>query len=144
MFNNTVEKKAYKAGEIVESTNVISKETKIIGNINALGNIRVEGAVEGAVHSKAKIILGDSSMVKGNLHSDEAEISGSVDGDVFCTGLLVLKKTALIKGNIVTPKIVIENGAIFNGKCQMTNSGSFVVSKGEPNGEQKQGQYATG
>jgi cytoskeletal protein CcmA (bactofilin family) len=144
MFNNTVEKKPSKSGEIVESTNVISKETKIVGNINAQGNIRIEGTLEGAVHSKSKIILGDSAILKGNLHSAEAEVSGHIDGDVFCTALLVLKKTAVIKGNIITPKIVIENGAIFNGKCQMTSSGSLSVSKGESTNEQKQGQYATG
>jgi len=144
MFNNTAEKKTTKVGEIVESTNVISRETKIVGNINAQGNIRIEGVLEGAVHSKSKIILGDSAIIKGNLHSEDAEISGSIDGDVFCSGLLILKKTAIVKGNITTPKIVIENGAVFNGKCQMSNLGSFVVSKGDSNNEPKQGQYATG
>jgi cytoskeletal protein CcmA (bactofilin family) len=124
MFNKTEEKKS--VVDMVNSSNVISKETQIKGDIVAQGNIRIEGAVEGAVKSKSKIVIGESALIKGNLSSAEAEISGKVDGQVICSDVLYLKKTALVLGDIVTNKLVVENGATFNGRCQM---GSEQVGK---------------
>lgn len=104
---------------MVNSSNVISKETNIKGDIVAQGNIRIEGAVEGSVKSKSKIVIGESAAIKGNLSSAEAEISGKVDGQVVCSDVLYLKKSAMVTGDIVTNKLVVENGATFNGRCQM-------------------------
>jgi cytoskeletal protein CcmA (bactofilin family) len=143
MLKISNEMKILKSAVIVESINVISKETKIVGNINAEGNIRIEGLVDGSVCSQSKIIMGESAGVQGDIKSLEAEISGHVKGDVFCGQLLILKKSAVIDGNITTPKIVIENGAMFNGKCQMSNSGAFQVSKLDSDNEQKE-KYSLG
>lgn len=104
---------------MVNSSNVIAKETNIKGDIEATGNIRIEGAVEGVVKSKSKIVIGESAYIKGNLFSTEAEISGKIEGQVTCTEILYLKKSALVSGDIITKKLVVENGATFNGKCQM-------------------------
>lgn len=117
MFNKTEERKS--TVDMVSSTNVISKETKIIGDIVAAGNIRIEGQLEGVVESKTKIVIGDSAIIKGNISAPEAEIAGKVEGEVHCTGTLYLNKSAVIVGNISTQKLVVENGAVFNGKCEM-------------------------
>ncbi|EKB48407.1 bactofilin family protein [Cecembia lonarensis] len=117
MFNKAEEKKS--VVDMVNSSNVISKETNIKGDIVAQGNIRIEGAVEGSVKSKSKIVIGESAAIKGNLSSAEAEISGKVDGQVVCSDVLYLKKSAMVTGDIVTNKLVVENGATFNGRCQM-------------------------
>ncbi|UJP66285.1 bactofilin family protein [Mongoliitalea daihaiensis] len=133
MFGKSEEKSIK---EIVNSSNVISKETNITGNITAQGNIRIEGTIEGRIDSKSKIVIGDSALIKGDLKSVEAEIAGKVNGSVTCEDLLYLKSTAIIEGDIFTAKIVIENGAQFNGKCQMKTSG-MKVSKQDVKNEQK-------
>lgn len=115
---------------MVNSSNVISSETHITGDIKAKGNIRIEGTVDGMVNSTAKVEIGSASTIKGNINSVEAEISGKVEGEVICKELLFLKRTAVINGNITTQKLVVENGAVFNGKCQMT-SNSLTVSKSD-------------
>jgi len=145
MFNNnkTIEKKS--AVEMVNSTNVISKETNIVGDIHAAGNIRIEGHLEGIVQSKTKIVIGDSAIIKGNISSPDAEISGKVEGEVHCSGTLYLNKTAVVTGNITTQKLVVENGAVFNGKCQMTStaSQSLVISKSNQSEEPHKKQIAS-
>ncbi|MFD2200024.1 bactofilin family protein [Shivajiella indica] len=141
MFTKPEEKKS--VVDMVNSSNVISKETRIKGDIDAQGNIRIEGTVEGLVKSKSKIVIGDSAVIKGNLSSVEAEISGKVDGEVCCSDILYLKKTAYITGNIITKKLVVENGAVFEGKCQMNSKPLKVTGK---DGEEKvlKEQFATG
>ncbi|AGA76893.1 Integral membrane protein CcmA involved in cell shape determination [Echinicola vietnamensis DSM 17526] len=106
---------------MVNSSNVIAKETSIKGDIITQGNIRIEGKVDGTLSSKTKIVIGESAKLIGNIDTKEAEIAGNVEGEVRCSDILFLKKTAVINGNIFTKKLVIENGAVFNGACSMTD-----------------------
>lgn len=106
--------------EMVTSSNLIAQETIIIGDIVTQGNIRIEGRVEGALKSKNKVVIGDSAHVTGDMHALEAEVSGHIDGGIHCQGTLYLKKTAYINGDINATKLIIENGAVFNGKCHMS------------------------
>src|SRR6476659_1314982 len=92
------------AEEISNSSNVIGKGTVLEGNIETYGNIRIEGRVNGNIKSKSKIALGTGSQVKGRVDIGE---------------LLVLKSTAVVHGDIITGKLVVEPGAIFNGTCKM-------------------------
>ncbi|EIM75051.1 hypothetical protein A3SI_14479 [Nitritalea halalkaliphila LW7] len=119
MFNSNKQEDKKATTQLVTSSNVISKETTIVGNITSQGNIRIEGNFEGRLESKSKIVLGDSARVKGEIFASELEIAGKVDGVVTCYGLLLLQKTAHISGDIITEKLVVESGAHFDGKCQM-------------------------
>lgn len=145
MFNKRekIEDKRAVANLQTDTNNVISKETKITGDIKVLGNIRIEGYVEGTVYSKGRVVVGEVSVVKGDISSVEAEISGKVQGEVTCSEILFLKKTAVIFGDITTQKLVVENGAIFNGKCHM-NTNALVVSKSDDKNEQRGKQIAAG
>ena len=117
MFASKEEKRV--AEEISNSSNTIGKGTFLEGNVETYGNIRIEGKVTGNVKSKSKIALGPSSQVNGNLTSQNADIEGEVKGKIEVSELLVLKATAVINGDIVTGKLVVEPGAVFNGSCRM-------------------------
>lgn len=107
------------AEEISNSSNTIGKGTFLEGNIETYGNIRVEGKVVGNVKSKSKVALGNSSHVQGNIIAQNADIEGEVRGKLEVSELLVLKATSIINGDIVTGKLVVEPGAVFNGSCKM-------------------------
>lgn len=107
------------AEEISSSSNTIGKGTFLEGNIETYGNIRVEGKVVGNVKSKSKVALGNSSHVQGNIIAQNADIEGEVRGRLEISELLVLKATAVINGDIVSGKLVVEPGAVFNGSCKM-------------------------
>lgn len=107
------------AEEISNSSNTIGKGTVLEGNIETYGNIRIEGKVIGNVKSKSKVALGNSSNIQGNIFAQNADIEGEVKGKIEISELLVLKATAIINGDIVTGKLVVEPGAVFNGSCKM-------------------------
>lgn len=105
--------------ECSNSSNIIGKGTSLDGNLNTAGNLRVEGKVSGSIHTKAKAVLGDTSVIEGDIVAQNAEIGGQVQGTIRISGLLTLKPTAVVKGDIITSKLLFEEGAKFNGKCQM-------------------------
>jgi cytoskeletal protein CcmA (bactofilin family) len=130
MLNSKEQKRAE---EISNSSNTIGKGTFLEGNVETYGNIRIEGKVVGNIKSKSKVALGHQSHVQGNILAQNADIEGEVKGKLEITELLVLKATAVISGDIVTGKMVVEPGAVFNGTCKM---GAVVkdIKIGENNG----------
>jgi cytoskeletal protein CcmA (bactofilin family) len=100
------------------STN-IGKGATLQGNIDTFGNVRVDGKLIGDIRSKSKVATGNASVVEGCITAQNAEIEGEVKGSLEIAELLVLKSTAIIHGDIFTTKMVVEAGAVFNGKCQM-------------------------
>lgn len=119
MFNNN-KKENLQPIEVRNSSNIIGKETCLEGTLSTVGNLRVEGKVIGGITSKAKVVLSNTAWVKGNIEAQNAEIGGEIEGVIKISGLLTLKPTAVIQGDIITNKLVFEEGAKFNGKCQMS------------------------
>jgi len=105
--------------EIRDVSNTIGKGSYLEGDFQSFGNIRIEGNVKGNIKSKAKIALGNTSYVEGNILAQNAEIAGEVKGVIEITEMLILKSSAVIHGDIITNKILIEAGAVFNGSCKM-------------------------
>lgn len=103
----------------LDTSNIIGKGTTINGDIDTIGNIRIDGVVNGYILSQAKIALGISSDIKGDIFSQNAEIAGKVIGNIYVKELLVLKSTSDIKGDVFALKIVVEAGAKIDGKMKI-------------------------
>ena len=121
MFNGKTKNENGKKGSEISpnALNLISNGSIIRGEVSAAGDMRVDGQIFGKISSKAKIVIGETGKVEGNINCQNADISGHVNGDIYIGELLTLKSTARITGDIVTKKLVIEAGADFNGQCQM-------------------------
>lgn len=111
--------------------NLIGASTRIDGKIHTEGDIRVDGQVEGDVFSNAKVVLGEKALVTGNIYCQNSDVSGKIEGNVFTKNLLHLKAKAVISGRILTKRLVIENGAAFNGDCEMRENIDFDQNTGE-------------
>ena len=116
IFNK--QEKAHAKGD-VDASNIIGKGTMVEGHIHTTGNMRIEGNVKGNITTKAKLVLGNTAHVEGGVEAQNCEIAGKLHGDSRIEALLTLKATAVVVGNILTGKLVLEEGAHFNGKCEM-------------------------
>ena len=102
--------------------NVIAQGTQLEGSIITSGDCRIDGVVKGNLTSKAKVIIGRSGKVEGNVNCANIEIEGTIQAESLNVAELVsLKSTANVIGNIITGKIAIEPGAEFSGNCKMKN-----------------------
>ena len=100
-------------------TNQFVAGTTIQGEIKAESDIRVDGNIVGTVESSAKIAIGKTGRIEGEVLCTNADIEGKVYGRLVVKELLILKKTAVIEGDIISNKLVVEDGARFNGTCSM-------------------------
>ena len=99
--------------------NIINSGTQILGDVNSDGDMRVDGSIKGYLTSKARLVLGPTAVIEGDVKAANIEISGEVNGNIYATELLTVKATAKISGDIVSNKLIIEAGAIFNGTSKM-------------------------
>jgi len=122
MFNKNA-KENPSAGNRQENTgssiNLIGTGTVIEGDIRSNGDIRIDGSVFGNVYSKAKVVIGATGKVEGNINSQNADVSGTIKGKSTVNELLFLKASSKLNGDIVTGKLVVEVGATFTGSCNM-------------------------
>jgi len=105
---------------IKNAETIIGPSIKVSGNFFGSGDIIVEGILEGEIKTSNSLYAGEKSKIKANITAKQAKISGEVDGNLIVENYLEITSTAKIFGDIQANSISIENGAIFNGKCNMS------------------------
>src|SRR5688500_2223380 len=94
--------------------------TVLTGETNFQMMLRVDGHLTGSVTSDGgTLIVGTNGQVDANVSVGVATVNGIINGDVIATEKIHLGRTARVMGNIATPRLVIEEGAIFEGGCNM-------------------------
>ncbi len=99
--------------------NIISPGTKVTGEIESDGDVRIDGTLSGKINAKGKVVIGKDGIVDGEIHCKNTDISGKVNANMEVKELTILKTTAVFTGDITTSKISIETGARFTGNCKM-------------------------
>ena len=110
------------------SATLISSGTILRGDVKSNNDLRIDGTIHGNVSSSAKIVIGPSGFVEGNIEGANADITGKVKGNITVKELLQLRQDSTVEGNINAVKLQVDPAAIFNGKCHMgPQEGSLVV-----------------
>ena len=81
-------------------------------------SMRIDGTVIGDIHIDGVLNLSDSGRVEGNISAGSTRIAGRVSGNVHCRNALHLASTADVTGDILTTTLIVDDGAIFLGRCQ--------------------------
>jgi len=109
-----------------QNINRISQGTEIIGSINALGDVRIDGILEGNLTSKGRVVIGEAGRIKGDLICKNVDIWGYLAGKIMASESTNFKAMAVVVGDITSSKLYIEAGAKFNGSCTMPTDPSPV------------------
>ena len=125
MFGNSKKEENKSKGSAImpsatsHSLNSLVSGTTVEGTVNSESDIRIDGTIKGKLICKAKVIIGPSGFVQGEIRCENAVIEGSFDGHLFVSQLLNIRESAKIKGEVQTDKLIVQSGAIFNVSCQM-------------------------
>ena len=106
----------------------LGKDTEFEGKFSFTGAVRIDGKLSGEIFSSGTLIVGESAVIKAQIDVADMMISGEVHGDIFAENKIEIKVPGKLFGNIQTPKLVIEEGVIFEGNCKMKNLGERDLS----------------
>lgn len=133
MFNQKKQDKVTinneKSKPSVEVLTFLGMGTEFKGKIIFQGTLRIDGIVEGEIEGNDTLMLGENGIIKGLCKVAKAVISGKFRGELFADEKIILKTNADVEGKIVTPSLVIEEGAHFNGTCKMTEIKKEDINK---------------
>jgi cytoskeletal protein CcmA (bactofilin family) len=111
---------------------IIAKGTKITGNIDMQGSLRIDGYLKGQVNSSETLTVGGTGVVEGEVRVKEAVVGGKILGNLIATQKVELESNAAIMGDVKTRVFVIKEGGIFHGNCSMKAESEDQRSKSEP------------
>lgn len=114
-----------------ELNTIIGKGSKINGNLNVQNSLRIDGLVIGDVHSTDTIIVGKDGEVQGQMKAKQVLLAGKVQGNVLATERVYLESKAVIQGDIKAARLVVDEGAMLDGKCNMAD-GKSKENQGNP------------
>jgi len=98
---------------------IVAAGTEIKGKIQSNGDIRVDGVLIGDIQTTAKVLIGPSGEVQGDIQAQQADILGKVTGNLKIADLLCLKGNSSVNGNMHTGQLQVDPSASFNGECHM-------------------------
>lgn len=99
--------------------NALTAGSKIIGQVMADNDFRIDGIIEGDLKCTGKVVIGEKGYLKGTIICQNAEIMGKLDGKIDVRQTLALRATARLEGEVNTQILIVEPNAVFNGTCSM-------------------------
>lgn len=105
--------------DTTKETTYFGKNLKIKGNVSGDGNLIVLGTFDGDFKVRGQVKVSQGALIKGDIKATSVSINGNFEGTISASERILLDTTAAIKGRLVTPKISIQDGAVFDGELQM-------------------------
>ena len=100
-------------------TTILGKDCVVNGDFTVKQSARIDGEIQGDVYVMGTLIMGSGARIDGNIEADVAIIGGDVVGNIQAQGKVELTVTAKVIGDITTNVIVIDENAIFQGRCNI-------------------------
>lgn len=92
----------------------------IKGDVTGDEDLIIHGHVEGKINLKDyNVIIGQKGKVQANIHAKQIVVEGKLNGDLKGEEKVIIRKTGNVLGNVVSPRVTLEDGAMFKGSIEM-------------------------
>lgn len=113
--NNTATRRA----DDIQANFYIGSGCSVEGDLALEGAGSILGNVKGEVVVRGRLVVGESAVIDSPIRAVAAEIFGRVRGNIECSESLELHAGACVTGDISSPRVIIRDGVVFEGRCSM-------------------------
>lgn len=106
---------------------LLGKGTEFEGKLIFDGTLRIDGKFKGEVITKGILAIGEGALVHAEVEADTIIVRGEMHGNLTATKKIEIKGNGRLYGNINTPSLIVDEGVIFEGSCQMNGREKNVV-----------------
>jgi len=100
--------------------NLLSADVEIKGSIKFANDLTIDGKVEGEINSNGLLTVGQNAEIRGEIKTKSVTVLGKVHGNITVEERCELKSHAVLMGDLKAARLVIEEGATFVGKSEVT------------------------
>jgi cytoskeletal protein CcmA (bactofilin family) len=108
-----------KEGDMNRLDTLIGHGTIFEGALTSKESICVEGTVRGKIVCDGSVIIGEKGRVDADILADTVLLGGEVNGNIVAKTKLEITTSGKLRGDIKTGSLIIAEGVLFEGKCQM-------------------------
>ena len=128
-----------------ELATIIGQEASLEGRLTAKHAMRVEGQIKGELSSTDTITIGTTGKIEGTLTAENVIVGGQVDGNIKASGRVTLEAGSHFTGDLEASRLVITEGAVFNGRSTMPGASvsAEMPRRFRGDGEQEAVSYTT-
>jgi cytoskeletal protein CcmA (bactofilin family) len=102
-----------------EPPGFLGEGTELLGEISFCNTLRVNGAIKGKVRSESAFEIGPQGRVDAEVNVRKISISGEFRGVIQASDRVEIHKNGRVFGDIYSPCLIIEAGAVFEGRCNI-------------------------
>jgi cytoskeletal protein CcmA (bactofilin family) len=106
--------------DITTGKNLLSADVEIKGSIKFQNELIIDGKVEGEITSTGVLTVGENAEIRGEIKTKSVTVLGKVHGNITVEERCELKGRAVLQGDLKAARLVIEDGATFVGKSEVT------------------------
>jgi cytoskeletal protein CcmA (bactofilin family) len=103
-------------------TAFIDQGSSFEGKLSFKDTVRIDGHFSGQITSENTLVVGESGVIEADIRSQTVIVSGTIHGNVTAAKRIILHKTARVDGDVDAPSLVMEEGAVLNGKLNMASA----------------------
>jgi cytoskeletal protein CcmA (bactofilin family) len=120
-----------KKKEVEEVRAFLGKGAEFIGKLIFNGAVRIDGDFQGEVYGQGSLVIGEGALVKANIAVNSVYIGGEVQGNIEVKEKINIHSTGKFYGDVRTPVFIMEEGAFFEGRSNMTEAagGKITVAR---------------
>ena len=100
--------------------NILSSDVEIKGSIKFQNELIIDGKIEGEIISNGVLTVGENAEVRGEIKTKSVTVLGKVHGNITVDERCELKTRAQLIGDLKAARLMIEEGATFVGKSEVT------------------------
>ncbi len=102
--------------------------TEFEGILRCEGDIRIDGQFKGELRVNGTLTVGADAIIEADIYAPHIAIAGNIHGNIFAGEKLEILAPAKVLGTIEAPKVLIDDGAIFEGSCRMSEAKALEES----------------
>ncbi len=110
-----------------ELSTILGPDADLEGSLTVKQSMRIDGKVKGELSSSETVTIGSGGSVEGNIVAKDVILGGSVIGKLSASGKTVLEHSSRLNGDLKTTRLVVEEGAVFNGNSDMGDAGAATA-----------------
>lgn len=100
---------------------IIGFGTTFTGDLDLTGLLKIDGDFSGSIKAEGKVLVGHTGRAKCSIFAKTVVVGGVVKGDIYAVDRVVVLSTGMVLGNIRTPRLVMEEGVLFNGELTVND-----------------------
>jgi len=105
----------------------LGEDTVFSGTLTFNGAVRIDGKMDGQINTDDTLIVGENGVLEADINAGTVICRGKIKGTINASKRIEIHTNSEVVGNIAAPALLVENGAIFDGSCDMTGKEGKII-----------------